>query len=51
MKTLNIPLEDKKYKALKKVKGARTWHEFLDDIIESEEIINQKYLKEEKESE
>ncbi len=33
MKTLNIPLEDKKYNALKKVKGNRTWHKFIDDII------------------
>lgn len=36
MKTLNIPLEDKKYNALKKVKGNRTWHEFLDDIIKND---------------
>ena len=36
MKTLNIPLEDKKYNALKKVKGNRTWHKFIDDIIKND---------------
>ena len=39
MKTLNIPLEDKKYKALKKVKGNRTWHKFIDDIIKKDKIL------------
>ena len=48
MKTLNIPLEDKKYKALIKVKGNRTWYEFIDDIIENEEIDHKKDIKEEK---
>lgn len=48
MKTLNIPLEDKKYKALIKVKGNRTWYEFIDDIIKNEEIDHKKDIKEEK---
>lgn len=34
MKTLNIPLEDKEYDALTKVKGNRTWRRFIEDIIE-----------------
>ena len=46
MKTINIPLEDEKYKALKKVKGNRTWHKFIDDIIKNEEINNKKWIKE-----
>ncbi len=33
MKTINIPLEDKEYKALLKVKGNRTWHGFIEDLI------------------
>ena len=48
MKTLNIPLEDKRYNALKKVKGNRTWHEFIGDIIKNEEIDHKKDIKEEK---
>jgi len=48
MKTLNIPLEDKKYNALKKVKGNRTWHKFIDDIIKNKEIDNKEDIKEEK---
>ena len=48
MKTLNIPLEDEKYNALKEVKGDRTWHEFIDDIIKNEEINNKNLIKEEK---
>ena len=35
MKTLNIPLEDKVYKELIKVKGKRTWHQFIKDLIEN----------------
>jgi len=42
MKTLNIPLEDEKYNALKKVKGDRTWHEFIDDLIESDKNEEEK---------
>lgn len=34
MKTLNIPLEDKDYNALKKVKGNKTWREFLLRLID-----------------
>jgi len=34
MKTLNIPLEDKEYKALSKVKGNKTWREFLLKLID-----------------
>ena len=34
MKTLNIPLEDKDYKALSKVKGNKTWREFLLKLID-----------------
>ena len=34
MKTLNIPLEDKEYRALSKVKGNKTWREFLLKLIE-----------------
>jgi len=34
MKTLNIPLEDKEYKALSKVKGSKTWREFLLKLID-----------------
>ena len=45
MKTLNIPLEDKKYNALKKVKGNRTWYKFIDDIIKNEEIDNKKSVE------
>ena len=45
MKTLNIPLEDKKYKALIKVKGNRTWYEFIDAIIKNEEINNKNFNK------
>ena len=37
MKTLNIPLEDKEYKALSKVKGNKTWREFLLELIEENE--------------
>ena len=37
MKTLNIPLEDKEYKALSKVKGNKTWREFLLKLIEENE--------------
>ncbi len=48
MKTLNIPLEDKEYKALSKVKGNRTWHKFIDDIIKNKEIDNKEDIKEEK---
>ena len=33
MKTLNIPLEDKEYKDLEKVKGELTWHQFILKII------------------
>lgn len=29
MKTLNIPLEEKEFKKLEKIKGDRTWKEFL----------------------
>ena len=35
MKTINIPLEDKDYQALIRVKGNRTWHEFIDDLIKT----------------
>lgn len=35
MKTLNIPLEDKVYKELIKVKGKRTWHQFIRDLIKN----------------
>jgi hypothetical protein len=34
MKTLNIPLEDKEHKALSKVKGNKTWREFLLKLID-----------------
>jgi len=37
MKTLNIPLEDKEHKALSKVKGNKTWREFLLKLIEENE--------------
>jgi len=33
MRTLNIPLEDKRFEELEKKKGKRTWQEFIDDII------------------
>jgi len=35
MKTLNIPLEDKEYKELKKIKGEKTWKKFILDLIEN----------------
>jgi len=34
MKTLNIPLEDKEHEALSKVKGNKTWREFLLKLID-----------------
>ena len=34
MKTLNIPLEDNEHKALSKLKGNKTWREFLLKLID-----------------
>lgn len=42
MKTLHIPLDDEKYKALKKVKGNRTWHQFIDVIIKNKEKLKER---------
>lgn len=42
MKTLHIPLEDEKFKTLNKVKGNRTWREFIDFIIENKEKLKEK---------
>jgi len=33
---------------LKEVKGNRTWHKFIDDIIKNEEIDHKKDIREEK---
>jgi len=37
MKTLYIPLEDKEYEKLKKVKGKQTWRELIMSMIKKEE--------------
>lgn len=42
MKTLHVPLDDKKYEALKKVKGNRTWLQFIDDIIKNKEKLKER---------
>lgn len=42
MKTLHIPLDDRKYKALKEIKGNRTWYKFIDDIIKNKEKLKEK---------
>ncbi|KKM23812.1 hypothetical protein LCGC14_1611390 [marine sediment metagenome] len=41
MKTLHIPLEDKTYNDLIKVKGKRTWYKFIEDIISSAKKIEE----------
>lgn len=33
MKTLNIPLEDKEFNQLEKVKGELSWHDFVLTLI------------------
>ena len=40
MKTLNIPLEDKEYKALSKAKGNKTWHNFIMELAKGDEKDN-----------
>lgn len=42
MKTLHITLDDEKYKALKEVKGNRTWRQFIDDIIKNKEKLKER---------
>ncbi len=42
MKTLHIPLDDEKYEALKKVKGNRTWLQFIDYIIKNKEKLKER---------
>ena len=37
MKTLNIPLEDKEYKELEKLKGNFTWRGFLMNLIKEKD--------------
>ena len=42
MKTLNIPLEDSEYNALKKVKGkTKTWKEFLLELINEKKEVSE----------
>ena len=42
MKTLHIPLDDEKFKDLKKVKGKRTWDQFIDVIIKNKEKLKER---------
>ena len=49
MKTLNIPLEDKEYKALSKIKRNKTWRDFIFQLTRYEEnnenkVKNLEYL-------
>jgi len=36
MKTLNIPLEDSEFEKLEKIKGDKTWREFILSLIKDE---------------
>lgn len=39
MKTLNIPLEDKEFEKLEKIKGNMTWREFLIKLTEVKKAL------------
>ena len=41
MKTLHIKLENDLHESLVKIKGKRTWYQFIKDIIEEKEETKQ----------
>lgn len=34
MKTLNVPFDDNEYEKLNKIKGEKSWHDFILELIE-----------------